>query len=407
MQHLRIAGASTALLLWLAAPASAQTVQHYWDFSSDNDVVGGLATVQVGTPTLAIDALYGEAYPGAGASLNTVLGGLSAGGGHLSADCFDGVNATALDFGTGDFSFSYWSYDDTNDGDMRGARVFDFLEGTTTGVQLGTNGTNLYNLRLDDDLGGSTITNNSLAIAMPTDAWVHCSVNVDRANSTVEIFFNGASQGTVALASGAAAGIRPTIDLSIGIINAGNDGTGAQKSGLDDLAFYTGLLSPSDIAGLAAGTLNPGSIGTNLGAAYCFGDGTGAACPCAAFGAAGEGCLSTSGSGALLAASGDADLGNDTWQLDISGAPANKPGLFFQGTNRLANVTAGDGLLCSNSSLRYAVNGTDANGNVSQSGFGANAMSGQTLNYQYWYRDTGNPCGAGGFNFSNGWSVTW
>jgi hypothetical protein len=29
-----------------------------------------------------------------------------------------------------------------------------------------------------------------------------------------------------------------------------------------------------------------------------------------------------------------------------------------------------------------------------------------TRNYQYWFRDTGNPCG-GQFNFSNGWTVTW
>jgi len=149
------------------------------------------------------------------------------------------------------------------------------------------------------------------------------------------------------------------------------------------------------------------SSSVNTGAAYCFGDGTGAACPCAAFGAPGAGCMSTSGTGATLVASGNADVANDSWQLDVSGAPANKPGLFFQGTNRLSNVTAGDGILCSNSSLRYAVNSTDANGNVTQTGFGANAMAGQTLNYQYWFRDTGNPCNAGGFNFSNGWATTW
>jgi len=144
----------------------------------------------------------------------------------------------------------------------------------------------------------------------------------------------------------------------------------------------------------------------NEGAGYCYGDGTGTICPCAAFGGAGEGCLTTSGSGATLVGSGNAIVGNDGFTLDVSGAPANKPALFFQGNNQLSTVTAGDGVLCSNSSLRYAVNSTDANGNATQTGFGANAVPGQSLNYQYWFRDTGNTCG-GGFNFTNGWAVTW
>ena len=162
-----------------------------------------------------------------------------------------------------------------------------------------------------------------------------------------------------------------------------------------------------DTGSFSGWTLNGnGGGGGNTGAAYCFGDGTGTACPCAAFGGIGEGCLTTSGTGATLAASGNADVANDTFQLDVSGAPANKPGLFFQGDNQLATVTAGDGVLCSNSTLRYGVNSTDAGGNVTQTGFGANAAAGTSLNYQYWFRDTGNPCG-GGFNFSNGWNQAW
>ena len=143
----------------------------------------------------------------------------------------------------------------------------------------------------------------------------------------------------------------------------------------------------------------------NTGVGYCFGDGSGATCPCSAFGAAGEGCLTTSGTGAALVATGDANIANDTFQLDITGGPANKPGLFFQGPNQLSTPVS-DGILCSNSNLRYGVNGTDASGNVTQTGFGANASIGESLNYQYWFRDTGNTCG-GGFNFSNGWTVTW
>ncbi len=142
------------------------------------------------------------------------------------------------------------------------------------------------------------------------------------------------------------------------------------------------------------------------GTAYCFGDGSGAVCPCASFGGAGEGCLTTSGSGATLAGSGSANIGVDSFVLSVSGAPANKPGLFFQGNNQIG-IAAGDGLLCAaGATIRYAVNSTDASGAVSQGGFAVNASAGQTLNYQYWFRDTGNPCG-GGFNFTNGWSQPW
>jgi hypothetical protein len=143
----------------------------------------------------------------------------------------------------------------------------------------------------------------------------------------------------------------------------------------------------------------------NSGMGYCFGDGTGASCPCSAFGATGSGCANSTGNGALLAASGSANVNADTLVLAVTGGPPNKPGLFFQGSNQLANPV-GDGVLCSNSNLRYVVNSTDATGALSQAGFGANSAMAQTLNYQYWYRDPGGSCG-GGFNFTNGWVVTW
>ena len=142
------------------------------------------------------------------------------------------------------------------------------------------------------------------------------------------------------------------------------------------------------------------------GSAYCFGDGSGAACPCGANGNPGEGCMTTSGTGARLTGTGEANLGSGTFTLTVSGAPANKPGLFFQGTNQLANPV-GDGILCSNMSVRrYTVNMTDGAGTAVQEGLGANAAPGTSLNYQYWFRDPGNTCG-GLFNFSNAWTVTW
>jgi hypothetical protein len=162
-----------------------------------------------------------------------------------------------------------------------------------------------------------------------------------------------------------------------------------------------------DVGSFTGWTLNGNAGGgVNTGASYCAGDGSSIACPCGANGAAGAGCLTTSGTGATLTASGDAVVGADTFVLDVTGGPANKPGLFFQGTNQIT-LPAGDGVLCSNSNLRYAVNSLDSLGNVTQNGFGANAAPSQSLNYQYWFRDPANACSGAGFNFTNAWAVTW
>ncbi len=158
-----------------------------------------------------------------------------------------------------------------------------------------------------------------------------------------------------------------------------------------------------DLGSFTGWTLN--AFAGVAGTPYCFGDGSSNVCPCASFGGAGEGCLTTSGTGATLAGVGNASVSSDSLVLEVTGGPANKPGLFFQGTSQVS-LLVGDGLLCTQSTLRYAVNPTDASGAASQSGLGVNATAGVSLNYQYWFRDAQNPCG-GGFNFSNGLNVVW
>jgi len=150
---------------------------------------------------------------------------------------------------------------------------------------------------------------------------------------------------------------------------------------------------------------NSGIGGPNSGSAYCFGDGSGAACPCGGTGATGEGCLNTGGTGAVLTGTGDAVVGADSLVLSVTGGPPDKAGIFFQGTNQIANPV-GDGILCSTPSNRYDLNVLDGNGETTQADFGALAGIGETINYQYWFRDPMNPCG-GQFNFSSGWTVTW
>lgn len=235
-----------------------------------------------------------------------------------------------------------------------------------------------------DFLMGDYVFIESGGLALPTD-----NISLDQSPGTYSQSF---TTGTTVWFSGDA-----------GVFNTplGSLGGPAGTWSLDVYDWASG-----DVGSFTSWTLNAnGATGQNSGSAYCFGDSSGASCPCSAFGASGAGCATTSGSGATLSGSGSAYVLADSLTLSVSGAPANKPGIFFQGPNQLS-VPAGDGILCSNSNLRYAVNSTDAGGNVSQTGFGANATAGQTLNYQYWFRDPANPCGAG-FNFSGGWVVTW
>ena len=390
----------------LTSQAQGQTVIHYWDFESTTDVAGGLATTAVGTPDMSIHATYGEALPGLGKSLNTALSGTAGGGGFLSADVHDGVSATAFDLGTTDFSFSYWTYD-ANDGDARGPRIFDCLATTTTGIQLGTNATPVFNLRLDDHEGGSTISNNTLAIMPSAGVWVHVAVTIDRANFLGEIYFDGVSQGTFPMLSTATGVIRPTQDLLLGVINGGGDAAAAQEAGLDDLAFYDGLLSASDVAGLANGTLTPLSFGGGVsGSEYCAE--AVHSCPCFVVSNIGEGCPNSTGAGATMVGAGVPSVGASSFSLTAAQLP-DTVGLFVQGTNAVGGADGnpvGEGRLCLGPQKRYAPQAISG-GSVSRSNFQNFATAGSAMNYQFWYRDPQNVCNGGGFNFGPAWNVTW
>src|SRR6185436_16191431 len=82
------------------------------------------------------------------------------------------------------------------------------------------------------------------------------------------------------------------------------------------------------------------------GKQYCFGDGTGHACPCGNTGAAGEGCANSMAHGATLDASGSIVVGDDALFFDAAGLPLNKSTLLFQGPNMAAGgngAPLGDG----------------------------------------------------------------
>ncbi len=148
------------------------------------------------------------------------------------------------------------------------------------------------------------------------------------------------------------------------------------------------------------------------GQSYCFGDGTGVGCPCGNAGAAGEGCANSTGAGAIMTASGTADVSNDSLLLTATQCPIGIPGIFFQGHNALVTpVFLGDGLLCFSGPIqRFAVTFTDAVGGADSSATTISVSgavnSGDTRSYQFWYRNPPGPC-SGGSNLSNAIEVLW
>jgi hypothetical protein len=84
---------------------------------------------------------------------------------------------------------------------------------------------------------------------------------------------------------------------------------------------------------------------------FCFGDGSGTACPCGNTSVPGldQGCANSTGGGGMLHASGIASVANDTFSLSTSGLPPSASALFFQGNAKQsggAGAVFGDGLRC-------------------------------------------------------------
>ncbi len=150
---------------------------------------------------------------------------------------------------------------------------------------------------------------------------------------------------------------------------------------------------------------------------FCFGDGSGTACPCGNAGTAGNGCAnSVVAAGGNLAASGSTSLSNDTLVLTGSGMP-NSSALYFQGTMQQSGglgVAFGDGLRCAGGTIVRL--GTKSNvagasqyptvGDPTVSVRGL-VMTPGTRVYQVWYRNAAAFCTASTFNLSNGLSVVW
>jgi hypothetical protein len=140
--------------------------------------------------------------------------------------------------------------------------------------------------------------------------------------------------------------------------------------------------------------------------AYCFGDGTGAACPCGNNGGPGEGCANSSGSGATVASTGSTSVAADDLGFNAQNLLPGQGTLLFVANNALAGQVFGDGLRCAGGGLiRLGVKMPDGSGSASWGpGLGVKGgwVAGDIRRFQVWYRDPGmSPC-ATEFNTSHG-----
>lgn len=172
-----------------------------------------------------------------------------------------------------------------------------------------------------------------------------------------------------------------------------------------------------------AGNLNtnvdgPGGSTGPVSGAFCFGDGSGLACPCAnnSPAGAGEGCVNSLGTGGKLNLAGTASIAGDSVVLTGSGMP-DSSALYFQGTAQAgagAGTAFGDGLRCAAGSILRLGLKVNALGTSQFPAVGDQSVSvrGQvtapgTRMYQVWYRNGAAFCTASTFNLSNGYQIVW
>lgn len=220
----------------------------------------------------------------------------------------------------------------------------------------------------------------------------------DSANQGGAVIFSGSTNNALAIQSPL-----PHHDILGSSFAGGFDLNG------DGLAEYAVGDPSANGNGNDSGSVLMVSMLNLLGTALCYGDGTGASCPCGNFGNAAEGCLNSSGNGARLEATGSVSASADDLEMHVYGAAPLKPCLLFAGTGALnggLGSSFGDGILCASGTIqRLEVRFTDSAGAahwgpsiLSSQGWGA----GLDRLFQVWFRDgSGSPCGAF-FNLSNG-----
>ncbi len=152
--------------------------------------------------------------------------------------------------------------------------------------------------------------------------------------------------------------------------------------------------------------------------AFCFGDGSGAVCPCLNFGGDGRGCAnSVNAAGARLFTTGHASLEAGNFTLHAEGLPNSTSVLFFQGSAQMNGGNGamfGDGLRCASGTVIRLGTKTAVVGFASYPQFGDTSIAerglvlpGATRYYQAHYRNSAVFCSAATFNLTNGMRALW
>jgi hypothetical protein len=211
------------------------------------------------------------------------------------------------------------------------------------------------------------------------------------------------------------------IEISTGVFLAVSNFSGVQNNNGDGAALSFGHDGTIALRVGLTGNTNAEMIArlpsVTTGTPYCFGDGSGTACPCGNAGAAGNGCASSlNPNGGNLAGTGAASLANDSFVLHGTGV-VDTAGLYFQGTTQQsagAGTAFGDGLRCAAGTVvrlgtKFASGGASqypSAGDASVSVQGGVTAPGTRM-YQLWYRNAAAFCTPSTFNLTNGLDVTW
>jgi hypothetical protein len=248
-------------------------------------------------------------------------------------------------------------------------------------------------------------------------------------------YFNGLQPGTYELITYAwrpnhpAQTAKTFVDSTPGVEISGGAWPGSQVHGVtyarhivivDTSGFmgpHSGLSASADPAiGAVCNGMQLRRIDEHSG--YCFGDGSGTACPCGNSGPAGSGCANSTGNAGYLSASGAASVSTDSIVLSASGMGAHVTSLFFQGSTQNAGgagTVLADGLICVGGTIKRLGTKTNSGGSSSypQAGDtpisikGAIPATGGTFYYQTWYRDAAAFCTSGTSNLTNAVAVVW
>jgi Tol biopolymer transport system component len=225
------------------------------------------------------------------------------------------------------------------------------------------------------------------------DVFVH-----DRSNHVTQLVSRGTGGGPAN--DGSARGAISADGTFVAFQSDASDLVSGDTNGMPDV--FVGVVPPA-IAG------------------FCFGDGSGTACPCGNAGAARSGCASSAvASGARLVGTGRASVADDTLTLLVNGLPGSTQVAFFQGTSQSAGgagIVFGDGLRCVGGptvrlGTRASTGGTlvfghTVAGDPRVSIAGMVPAGGGTRHYQAFYRNAASFCTPSTFNLTNGVGVNW